>query len=540
MIFFKQLKTYKSFFILISLIYFAYAIIFIKPSIFQNFSLVDDGEVLIQSTSFLNDCVITFQCSKFVDQTFEFGTNRFRPSYWLINNILYEIFGNKPQLHHNFRILIVGYITVMLLALILLDMRVGRLMTGVGVFLFATNISFSENIIRLGTNEPYQVLFLALFSLTYLNIKKVKSKSYLSNPLVIILLLWTIFIKENNIAILPTVFLSEIKQSNKNYKKALSLLGIPAIIFTFGILITGKITSTISVNIPLYTSNYVTNPVRIIENGFSNIRLLLNSMSPFLKLTVLFSPFFIFNKRFRNSLINEKYYYWFFFSLFFTLILFPWRYVLDRYQLVSIFGLTIVCVSLIDSIIKVVGEKIKLGFKSISQYSFVYNIFSFWIVINLFLRGFPVNLAKTINYQRWFAGFTKFEAEQVKEIAKYNNEKVIINGVYNINNWELLYEVPIHLRYIYNVEPNIELLTSELNEGGYVFSRTSFDSVVDIKDLSGEGYELIDSNTYEIKQIEPVKFSDQFTSKPLQTLLNPPFKDKQFDYYWEIRKLKTL
>lgn len=525
-------------FVVITLFYFAYVNIFLKPSDFRSFSLVDDGQVLMQSSSYLEDCLSQFRCLKFVDQTFEFGTSRFRPSYWLINNILYETFGNNPQLHHAFRIYAVGYLTVFLLALILLDLNVGGLLIVTGVFLFTSNFSFSENIIRLGTNEPYQVLFLALFSLFYLKYRKKRLRSYSITFFLTALLVWTIFIKENNIAILPAIFLVEYFVSKNNIKKVIAFVGIPLLLFVFGVAVSRVIPSTISPDIPIYTSNYITNPLIIIKNAVSNMRLLLNSMSPILKITLLLPPLFIFIQRTRNIFKNEKIYFWLLFSGFFTLLLFPWRYVLDRYQLVSIFGLTVVSTFLIDAAIKTAREKIFFRLNPILLYTFTFQIFSFWVIMSLFIRGFSVNLAKTINYQNWFTDFTSFEAEQVKKIARYNENKVYINGVNNINNWELLYELPIHLKFIYSLEPNVELLSSPLNEGDYLFSRTSFDSVVEINDLSGVGYELVDSNSYEIDQIDPLQFRDQFVAKPLQTIMNPPLKDMGYEYYWEIRRLK--
>lgn len=536
-----KLLAKKNFFIivLISATYLLYASIFLKPWSFRNFSLVDDGQVLVQSSSYLEDCFLHLKCSKFVDQTFELGTNRFRPSYWLINNTTYEIFRNDAQLHHLFRVYVVGLVLALLLTLILLDLKVGWIFTLTAVLAFITNYSFTENIIRLGTNEPYQVIFLAIFSLFYLNRERIekRSKNYLS--LLLVLLIWTILIKENNIAVLPVILATEfVFNKPKLSVKAFILTAVPSLIFFLGTFLTKRLPSTISVDIPVYTSNYIAHPLTILGNSINHIRLLLNSMSPFLKLSLFFFPLLFVVKTLRKLLKVKKFFYWTFFGLSFTAILFPWRYVLERYQLVAIFGLTVVIAFLFDKVLFSIRKVLLSGAKTHFIYGGLFNIISFLVVMNLFFKGFPLNLAKSINYREWFSVFTEFESDQVRAIAKYNDQKVYINSKNNINNWELLYELPIHLRFLYRLNPNIEILTSLKNLKGYIFSRSSFDSVVEIDEIGKSGYKLVSTKAYHIDQIDSIKFREQFAMRPLQTILNPPLSKDHFEYYWEIRKIE--
>ncbi|MFZ3301100.1 MAG: hypothetical protein WA152_00080, partial [Microgenomates group bacterium] len=74
--------------------------------------MVDDGQVLLQSSSYFISCVTEFNCSQFIDQTFEFGSSRFRPSYWIINNINFAAFGLNATFYHLFRTYVVGYVIV--------------------------------------------------------------------------------------------------------------------------------------------------------------------------------------------------------------------------------------------------------------------------------------------------------------------------------------------------------------------------------------------------------------------------------------------
>jgi len=521
----------------VSLVYFFYAGLFLNPSRFNHFSLIDDGQVLIQSSSYFEDCLFRLRCQKFADQTFEFGTNRFRPTYWLINNFLYEALGNNAGLHHAFRIYVVGYLMIFSLALIFLNLKISWPALILGIFIFVSNYSFSENIIRLGTNEPLQVLFLAVFSLLYFRYKETNPKSPTIFPLLVILLIWTIFIKENSIAILPAVFINEYLSSKKNFRKTVVLVGLPFALFILGVILSKIMPSTISPDIPAYTNNYVTSPTVILKNASLNLELLLNSMSPFLKLTLVLSPLLVIIGRARKLLKNEKFYYWFLFAVFFTLILFPWRHVLERYQLVSIFGMTVVITFLIDRAIGFVKEIILSRIKLISRYPLL-EIVSFGVVAILFLKGFPINLAKTVNFGNIFSTRSRFEVDQLQAIANYNSQKMYINGKNNIENWEFLYELPIHLEFLYGVTPNINLIKEqEIGKGGYIFSSSSIDYVVNREDLERKGYRVLVSGNYDVDLIDPIIFRAKFLSQPLGIITNPPLMGNGIKYYWEIRKL---
>ena len=521
--------------VVITVFYFLYASIFLKPWQLTNFSLVDDGQVLIQSSSYLEDCFLRLKCSNFIDQTFEFGTSRFRPTYWLINNIVYEVFRNDAQLHHIFRVYVVGYTAVILLSLALIDLSVSSVFVIGGALLFATNYSLSENIIRLGTNEPYQVLFLAAFSLIYLH-TLVRRDRRTKIPWVLIFILTIIvLIKESNIAVLPAIFITEILFFGRKALKSASLLaGIPFIILLAGITITRFLSSTISTEIPLYTSNYLTGLGAIIANSKENLVLLSNSLSPFFKISLILLVLLMLNKSAREEFKTGRVYFWSFFTLFFTVILFPWEFVLERYQLVAVFGIIILTMFLLDRAVKIFRKSF---FQVKNKKARVFfNAALLVIVLGLFLRGFPLNLAKTINYQNWFLGVTQFENEQVRLIAKYSEEKVFINAKGNINNWEWLYEVPIHLKFLYGIEPNLEILKETIPSKVYIFSQVTFDTKYSEDKLRKVGYKAIENKKYLIPWIDPLEFRSRFFSKPIPSIISPTVGDYH-EYYWEIGKV---
>jgi hypothetical protein len=501
---------------------------------------VDDGQVVIQSSKYFENCLYRVKCSKFIDQTFEFGSGRFRPAYWLINNINYELFKNNTSLHHIYRVYAVGLATVLLLSIILLDLGVSVPVVLVAVFIFFSTFSFSENIIRLGTNEPYQVLFLGAFSYLFLNSNKLEKLNNFYFTLLIGILTWALLIKEIDVAIIPAIILTEIliRGSKIPTRRLMLLCGPPLILFFSGVVITRLLPSSISPDIPNYVSNYVTHPLEVLNNSMATIGLLFNLLSPYLKIGLLLLPIIIVDKEIRESLFERKVLYWALFSIFFVGIMFPWRYVLDRYQLVSIFGLTILISIVLSQAVKMLGKYVFNYLPKTKLNVLGFKFLIFYVFINLFFKGFPVNLARTVNYKNWFETFTRFEAEQVKGISGYNNKGIYINGIDNLNDWEALYEIPIHLRYLYELEPNTELYQGSLSSDSYLFSRSAFDSYLSLEEVSKLKSTLLVSESYKINQIDPLVFRDRFTMKPIETILNPPLKEEGYNYYWEIRQIK--
>ena len=416
-------------------------------------------------------------------------------------------------------------------------MGVGGVFILTGTLVFSTNYAFSENIIRLGTNEPFQVVFLALFSLLYLRKNYLKNKYFI--PLVI-LLTFTILIKENNIAVLPAILSAAYFPKDKDKKipkKIYALIGIPLIVFILGTVITKILPSSISPEIPIYTENYVINPTTIIENSRANFQLLLNSLSPFLKISIFLLPLFFVSEKTRRELKNKNFYFWSFFTLFFTGILFPWKYVLERYQLVSVFGIITVIFFLFDRFFKII---IMIVSSKISIYRFsevISNLAIFPILIYLFVRGLPVNFAKTLNYRDSYKTYAQFEADQVKTIANFIERKVYINAKRNNENWEFLYELPIHLKYIYGVGAKALILEKLDSSKTYIFSRTLLGPAVEKEDLEKAGYKILEAKMYHVDQIDPIKFREQFLFQPIDSIIDPPWEVRQ-DYYWEIRKLE--
>lgn len=534
----KLLNTYTLTLFAVTLIYFFYVSVFIKPWRFEDFSMVDDGQVLLQSSSYLRSCFTEFKCTLFIDQTFEFGSSRFRPTYWLINNINFELFGLNPVNYHLFRTYVLGYSIILLLSIILLRQGVAWSIVITVSSLFMSTPSFAENIVRLGTNEPYQILFIALFSMIYLksrNIKHLVSSNFIP---ILLLLIWILLIKENNVVLIATIVLTEFVLNKFKFKfldtKSFILLIIPFAIFAIGVFFTRYIPSLISLDIPEYTSNYVTSPIMIFNNFASIVSIFSNSMSPFLKLSVLLLPVLYMIKKTRQLLLTKEFVYWTLLTVLSIGILLPWRHVLDRYHLIGIFSASVVVAMIFNETLKhfiIITRNILPNLKSRTLF---FEMLLVFILLNLFFKGLPVNLARSINYANWFGTFTMFEGDQMRAISKYDDSDVSINALNNINNWEYLYEIPIHQKYIYERDFKIHLLEGDQATSRYVVSRFPSDSYIKV-DMN-DNNNIKDSKKYMVTQIDPIKFRSDFKMKPIATTLNPPILDEKIIYYWEIRE----
>src|SRR3972149_6087579 len=212
----------------VTVVYLLYASIFLQPWTVRNFSLIDDGQVLMQNASYLESCVSGKSCSNFLAQTLEWGTGRVRPTYWIIQGIIYETFRNNAVAHHVFRVFGVGFSAVILLTYILVKMKLRAVAIILAVTLFFTSFSFSENIIRLGPNEPFQILFLLAFSAIYLLIGPLSKLSKWKFISLLLFLFVGVFIKENNISILFALFFTELFLYKKIYLRQIVLVGFPA------------------------------------------------------------------------------------------------------------------------------------------------------------------------------------------------------------------------------------------------------------------------------------------------------------------------
>lgn len=518
--------------IIIGITYLLYARFILTPHIYKNFSLIDDGQS-IEYGHYFQKCITGQGCNDFKIQVVNREGGRSRFGYWVIHGILYGSRTLNPQIQHEFRIYFIGTIIVFLLSGTLIMYGINPVIIFISTAIFYTNYSFSENLIRLGPIEPYQVIFLGIFSILWLSKKKIIQRYYtFYNLLLVVFLLFFLLLKETSIALVPAIVVSLLLFKKKMDKKLLAVVAlVPIIVFiiTKHVLTGGGIGG-------VYISEYSFNLSTMTINGKEFVLLILNSTSPFIKMTIIILLIMFLVKKLREFLFSADCIYWLLVFLSFTVVLFPWKYILDRYLLISIYSFSIFFALVMSKLLRFIYQY--LGSKFLVVH-FLFDPLLFLIMIFLFLRGGSLNLAKTINYRNWFSTFTQFEGDQIGAIAEYADlGTMYINAQEITENWEVVYEIPLHLKYFYNGKPKTERLTESIMPSrGFLFSRMSLKPVVDFENLSKKIYPIISSKSYYVSQIDPIAFRQSFKYKPIATFKTPPILKDGFKYYWEIRKI---
>jgi len=517
----------------ISLIYILYASFVLKPSSLTNFSLIDDGQS-VQYSKYITQCVNDGACSNFKNLIANIEGGRSRLGYWGLQSILYRDTLLNALFQHKFRIYLIGLLLVYSLILCLKQTASKWLSILLGCAIFVSNYSFTENIVRLGPIEPYQIVIFGLFSFILISYGQ-KNSNFSRIKILLIFLLMIMFfsLKEVSIAILPSIIYLAL--SSKNIKARRNLITVTVLSLSFFIatkfLLAGGGIGTV------YLNEYKLSLTYIFKNSRAYINLFSNISSPFLKTSGLMFLLGVCIKDIRKQILERKLLYWLINLVTFTLILFPWSYVLERYLLINIFCLVVFFITLLNIYINYFLNKTISIFGD--RRKFLFKVSIFVVVSNLFFRELPINYAMSINYINWFKIFTRFEHDQVKSIASLFGSPVYINGKNVLNNWEIIYEIPLHLKYFYSQDAsNIFNYEDQMIRNGYIFSRTSLDPIYEFEELDKQKYVIVDSEKYYVEQIDPLIFREEFNLRPLQTILYPDKNGKEIFYYWEIRKLK--
>lgn len=521
-------------FCLLSLAYFFYAYFILSPHLYKHFSLIDDGQT-IQNSFYFEECFKEHKCENLKSVLIEKQFGRFRSGYWFIQYTFQEILGLNAQLQHEIRVYLLGYVLFSLLLISIANTGGNFLSLILGSAVFVSSFSFTENITRLGPVESYQLFFFAIFSLLYLNQKVFSDKKILNliiQIIMVMLLVFLVLIKETSIVIVfGIIFLNLIYKNQKI--KALA----PQVIIPFLVFLIGRYLSRSSPTEIYYIENYSFNPLLLMKNAIRYIYLISNSMSPFFILFIFSLFLFLVEKKIRSFIFNEKYLYWLIMFFLFTTVLIPWKFVLDRYLLLSIFSFSIVSSIAFTKLITFIENEVNIQKYTRGLISYLYWMGLFFIISNLFFINAPTNLAKAINYKNWYSTFLKFESEQVLALSKTRDGEIYINAIDNLNNWEVLFEIPIHLKYINHSPVVVKTPGEKLPNEGYLFTRSSMDLALSEKEIIDKNFSLIASQKYEIDQIDPFLFGKEFWRRPIRTLLAPPFEKGLIKYYWEIRQL---
>lgn len=505
------------------ILYFLYVTIVFKPFSFNNFSLIDDGQTILYSDKLIS--CIKGDCSGAEEVLVEKEFGRFRPMYWILQTIQYVIFGLNAQIYHVFRIYILGIILSILVYLNLKKYHVIPIISIFASAVFFLNFSFTENIIRLGPTEPYVLIIIGIISLIL-----AKSKiTYKDTVVITVLMAIAQLIKEISfVFLLPISYLLFINGGKEKVKQILLISFI-----TIFLLIAGRVIARPDASSIAYSSFYEIG--NFLDNLKGQYSALSQSLSPFLKISLLLLAVGIFIRQIRKYMNIKFLIFWFLSSFAFFFILVPWSFVLERYLLLVVFSFSVILGLLMDSYIKGINTISKNRYHKIALITF-----AFFVVSHLFSSYFGLQYPKNLNYTSWYRTFTQFEHDQVEAIAIEieRGNKVYINAVDHIDNWEVLFEIPLHLSYLRNISDTPKLLDAQnIPNDGVLFHRSPFVNAVDNTTL--QEFDVVYENKYEVSQIDPLLFRNSFKIKPVSTLVFPPLKDDKFKYQWQIYRLNN-
>lgn len=515
-------------------LFFLYSVFFISPGDYQYFSLIDDGQSLYNSSLF-SKCFNELNCGQLKEVLIESTFGRVRPVYWFFQYIQFELLGSDASLHHQFRVFVLGSVILMTLFLngVQAGFNKGSLLFSSVIFF--TTYTFAENIIRLGPTEPYQLIFIGLFSYVYLYRYKFKSDNerYKTsfNFLIIFLLVSSLLIKETSIALPLTVLFTSLllkKSKNERYYSII-ILTVGFFLTLIGRLVVGEGGEELS-----YSDNFQLSPTRIFTNISLYYQIITQNMPVFTKLLPVLLTVLLVLKRIKVNLNKEILFYWLILLILSIGILLPWKFALDRYVMSIVYIISFLMGYLINILYIKLEEMVeKLNINKIIG-KLTLKIIFIYVLISLFLYGYSLNFARVLNYNSWYKTYLKFEYDQVEALSELDSDKIYINAQEILDNWEVLYEIPIHLEYIYNVDKEIKTFSADSIEFP-IFSSTSLKPVVELDEKSDiDDVILINSNEYTVEQIDPLEFREKFRYKPVSTLLNPPYKDDTFNYHWTI------
>ena len=320
------------------------------PTLFMNWSLVDDG-VIIMKAKQISELISNLNFTGFFEFFLERDIGRFRPIYYLTYWFIYLIGGANVFIFYLFHLLVFVVIVWLLyrISVSLVNKDAGFW----AVFFFLVTALNVENWYRLGPQEPFVVLFFLLSLYFFSKVFTKKSTSFWPRLASYVFVFCAYFTKETSVAFLlslGTLFFLflflKIKNKTVSQKYDGSFL---ANYFLFNLLL-ALIVFLISNSLRTqgaYTVNYTLAKEMLIPSLISYFKVIFNSFFP-VSLLILIAcvPLYI-NKLLRRLVAKEVpfkelwsifFLFWFSSFLFFQL---PWKFVLARYLMPSLVGLVI-------------------------------------------------------------------------------------------------------------------------------------------------------------------------------------------------------
>jgi hypothetical protein len=411
--------------------------------------LVDDGvDVVFSRTLF--EKLSNFDFLGFASQLLE-NIGRFRPIYWMYHMTVWLIGRNSYQFQHFAHMLVIG-LTIFFIYLIIRKLTKSRVTSFFGALAYLLIPLNTENILRLGPQEPLMVLFLsALFYFL------IENKKIFLQCLVLVL---SVFTKETSIALLPILFFYYIYGKNsklvENKKQGFYLWITICISSLLLILITFLLRSG-------YSTNYFFNLQILIGNlSFYFIELSKNTLFIFPLAVIIYSVRIGVALIRKQNIFDSKsdlFEFLFFMGfLCFLSIQLPWRYAINRYLMPADFFL-----------IMFLSIEMYKDFKLFGNFKFIYShkhLFDFLLILigiyTSLIWGLQIiyRETSTVSYYEAFrkiAGFSK-------------NTTLLVNMPEGENTIEYFDEIQIQLSEFWK-RPDIRIEYLDLQnipKGNYI------------------------------------------------------------------------
>lgn len=293
---------------------------------------MDDGwDIVFVRTLF--EKLSNLNLSGFISQLLEIG-GRFRPIYWFYHTWVWLIGGNSFQFHHFAHMIVIG------VAVLFIYLTLHELTKSKPISLFAALFYFfvplnTENIMRLGPQEPLIAMFFAIFFYLLVKTKKVF--------LPCLMIVFAVFTKETALALVPIFFfyyLYQKRHSTKN-EAGISLKFFATIVISSVIMILVTFLRRSG-----YSTNYSFDIQMMIENlyiYFKELSIGTSLVFPTIPSIYLIRTLYKFIKKQKLFETKIDLFEFMFFGGFlcFLAIQLPWAYALTRYLMPAIFFLTL-------------------------------------------------------------------------------------------------------------------------------------------------------------------------------------------------------
>lgn len=429
------------------------SIVFI-PALKMKFWWVDDGWDIVMAQKIINS-VVHLNLND-LNIIFNEPGGRFRVMYWFFQTFVYLIGGTNPTLHF-----FIHYLVILLSAFLIF--RIVIRITKSNLSAFASSVFYvlnpinTENLYRLGPQEPILCLFL-ITSIYFL----VKNKTFLS----IFFLLLTAMSKENGFILWIPVFCFYLGKRILFKKRDLAMekyclwgfiFSIPFVLNTF--LRNGGYSSNYILNVNQIAANFVTY-ILSIKTGFSPFFTIF-SATYLIRLIICFR-----NPRYKNLRLGLLYQGMFMLLfLLFVVVQSPWTFVLDRYIMPGTVGLVIFIG------LEIAGIKKMLLMRKVRRVSWLAGAFTAFFLIFI-----TVNTIQIYNYGRGFVHNTRFIQSLYSNLANEvpQNGKVLLNFLKGDSTIELVVQTGMQLDLLYH-RPDIQvsyLSLDNLPKGSFIIVGT--------------------------------------------------------------------